>query len=180
MRPAGPGTLAVTDGMAVVTTANPPVNALSAAVRAGLLDAARRAADPGAAGVVIAAKGKTLIAGADITELGKPPVPPSLPEVIDAFDRSHPMTNEGARILDEGIAAHSGDIDVVWLSGYGWAAWRGGPMFHSDQVGLPRIVARLEEFAARTGEESLRTASLLLRLAREGRGFASLAREAQA
>jgi 3-hydroxyacyl-CoA dehydrogenase len=103
-----------------------------------------------------------------------------LPEVIDAFDRSHPMTNEGARILDEGIAAHSGDIDVVWLSGYGWAAWRGGPMFHSDQVGLPRIVAWLEEFAARTGEESLRPASLLLRLAREGRGFASLAREAQA
>ncbi len=180
MRPAGPGTLAVTDGMAVVTTANPPVNALSAAVRAGLLDAARRAAGPGAAGVVIAAKGKTLIAGADITELGKPPVPPSLPEVIDAFERSHPMTNEGARILDEGIAAHSGDIDVVWLNGYGWAAWRGGPMFHSDRVGLPRIVARLEEFAARTGEESLRPASLLLRLAREGRGFASLAREAQA
>ena len=144
MTPTGPITRAVTDGIAVVTIANPPVNALSAAVRAGLMDAVRRAADPGAAGVVIAAKGKTLIAGADTTELGKPPVPPSLPEVIDAFERSHPMTNEGACILDEGIAAHSGDIDVVWLNGYGWAAWRGGPMFHSDRVGLPRIVARLE------------------------------------
>ena len=87
MTTTGPVTLAVADGMAVVTIQNPPVNALSAAVRAGLLDAVRRAAaDPGVKGVVIAAKGKTFIAGADITEFGKPPAPPSLPEVIDAFD----------------------------------------------------------------------------------------------
>ena len=63
---------------------------------------------------------------------------------------------------------------MVWLNGYGWPAWRGGPMFHADQVGLPRIVARLEEFAARTGEESLKPAPLLRRVAEEGRGFASL------
>jgi 3-hydroxyacyl-CoA dehydrogenase len=86
----------------------------------------------------------------------------------------YPMINEGARILDEGIAARPGDIDVVWINGYGWPAWRGGPMFHADQVGAGRIVARLEEFAARTGEESLKPAPLLRRIAEEGRGFAPL------
>ena len=69
MTTTGPVTLAVTDGIAVVTIANPPVNALSAAVRAGLLDAVRRAAaDRGVDGVVIAAQGKTFIAGAEIAE----------------------------------------------------------------------------------------------------------------
>jgi 3-hydroxyacyl-CoA dehydrogenase len=86
----------------------------------------------------------------------------------------YPMINEGARILDEGIAARPGDIDVVWLNGYGWPAWRGGPMFYADQVGAGRIAGRLEEFAARTGEESLKPAPLLRRIAEEGRGFASL------
>ena len=71
---------AVKDGIAVIRIANPPVNALSAAVRAGLAGAVRRAdADPAAAAIVIAAEGRTFIAGADITEFGKPPVPPSLP-----------------------------------------------------------------------------------------------------
>ncbi len=55
----------------------------------------------------------------------------------------YPMINEGARILEEGVAARPGDIDVVWLYGYGWPAWRGGPMFHADQVGLDRVAARL-------------------------------------
>ena len=64
-----PVTLATADGIAVVTIANPPVNALTAAVRAGLLDAVRRAAaDRGIDGVVIAAQGKTFIAGAEIAE----------------------------------------------------------------------------------------------------------------
>ena len=85
----------------------------------------------------------------------------------------YPMINEGARILDEGIAARPGDIDVVWLNGYGWPAWRGGPMFYADQVGAGRIVERLEHFATRTGEESLKPAPLLRRIAEEGRGFTS-------
>ena len=46
------------------------------------------------------------------------------------------MINEGARILEEGIAYRPGDIDVVWVYGYGWPVWRGGPMFYADQVGL--------------------------------------------
>ncbi|MBV8109255.1 MAG: enoyl-CoA hydratase/isomerase family protein [Hyphomicrobiales bacterium] len=85
----------------------------------------------------------------------------------------YPMVNEGARILEEGIAARPGDIDVVWLNGYGWPAWRGGPMFYADQVGLGRIAMRLEEVAAKTGEDSLRPSRLLRRLAAERRGFTS-------
>jgi 3-hydroxyacyl-CoA dehydrogenase len=89
----------------------------------------------------------------------------------------YPMINEGARILEEGIAARPGDIDVVWLNGYGWPAWRGGPMFYADQVGLVQVAARLADFAASTGDASLRPAPLLRRLADEGRGFASPAAE---
>jgi 3-hydroxyacyl-CoA dehydrogenase len=84
-----------------------------------------------------------------------------------------PMINEGARILEEGIAARAGDIDTVWLNGYGWPAWTGGPMFHADSVGLPRIVARLRDFAAQSDDESLLPAALLQRLADEGSSFAS-------
>jgi 3-hydroxyacyl-CoA dehydrogenase len=48
-----------------------------------------------------------------------------------------PMINEGAKILEEGIAYRPGDIDVIWVYGYGWPIWRGGPMFYGDQIGLP-------------------------------------------
>ena len=50
-----------------------------------------------------------------------------------------PMINEGARILEEGIALRPGDIDVIWVYGYGWPVWRGGPMFYADSVGLAYI-----------------------------------------
>ena len=83
----------------------------------------------------------------------------------------YPMINEGARILEEGIAARPGDVDAIWLHGYNWPAWRGGPMFHADVVGLPRIRDRLHEFAAATGDESLHPAPLLDRLAAAGKGF---------
>jgi 3-hydroxyacyl-CoA dehydrogenase len=86
----------------------------------------------------------------------------------------YPMINEGARILEEGIAARPGDIDVVWLNGYGWPSWRGGPMYFADQVGLAKIAARLETFAAESGDASLAPAPLLRRLAEAGLGFASL------
>lgn len=86
-----------------------------------------------------------------------------------------PMVNEGARILEEGIAARPGDIDVVWINGYNWPAWRGGPMFWADSVGLDVIVKRLQEQAAETGDKALEPAPLLRRLAAEGKGFSSLA-----
>ncbi|MEH3119133.1 MAG: 3-hydroxyacyl-CoA dehydrogenase NAD-binding domain-containing protein [Methylorubrum populi] len=82
-----------------------------------------------------------------------------------------PMVNEGARILEEGIAARPGDIDTIWLNGYNWPAWRGGPMHWADGLGLARVAADLGRFAEEAGDESLRPAPLLARLAREGRGF---------
>jgi 3-hydroxyacyl-CoA dehydrogenase len=85
-----------------------------------------------------------------------------------------PMINEAARILDEGIATRPGDVDVVWVYGYGWPAWRGGPMFYADAVGLPYIRDRLAEYAVRSQDPTLEPAPLLVRLAAEGRGFGSL------
>ncbi|WP_137176688.1 3-hydroxyacyl-CoA dehydrogenase NAD-binding domain-containing protein [Roseomonas sp. AR75] len=85
-----------------------------------------------------------------------------------------PMVNEGARILEEGVAARPGDIDVVWLHGYNWPAWRGGPMHWADARGLKDVFARLTELARQTGDESLAPAPLLATLVAEDRGFASL------
>ncbi|WP_293798368.1 3-hydroxyacyl-CoA dehydrogenase NAD-binding domain-containing protein [uncultured Bosea sp.] len=85
-----------------------------------------------------------------------------------------PMVNEGARILEAGIAARPGDIDIVWINGYNWPAWRGGPMFWADSVGLDLIVKRLEALAAEIGDKALEPAPLLKRLAAEGKGFANL------
>jgi 3-hydroxyacyl-CoA dehydrogenase len=83
-----------------------------------------------------------------------------------------PMINEGARILEEGIAARPGDIDVIWVYGYGWPVWRGGPMYYADHLGLAHIRDRLTLYAERSGDETLRPAQLLRRLADESRGFA--------
>ena len=84
-----------------------------------------------------------------------------------------PMINEGARILDEGIASRPGDIDVIWVYGYGWPVWRGGPMYYADHLGLGHIRDRLAFYADRSRDETLRPAPLIRRLAAEGRGFES-------
>ncbi len=84
-----------------------------------------------------------------------------------------PMINEGARILEEGIAARPGDIDVIWVYGYGWPVWRGGPMYYADRIGLAHLRDRLSFYAERSGDASLRPAALISRLAAEGRGFRS-------
>jgi 3-hydroxyacyl-CoA dehydrogenase len=73
----------------------------------------------------------------------------------------YPMINEGARILEEGIASRPGDIDVVWIYGYGWPAWRGGPMWYAEHIGKKQVAARLDHYAAITGDESLRPARWL-------------------
>ncbi len=85
-----------------------------------------------------------------------------------------PMINEGARILEEGIALRSGDIDVIWIYGYGFPLWRGGPMFYADTIGLPYIRDRLREFAKETGDQRHEPAPLLDTLASEGRTFGAL------
>ncbi|MBR2120290.1 MAG: 3-hydroxyacyl-CoA dehydrogenase NAD-binding domain-containing protein [Pseudomonadota bacterium] len=88
----------------------------------------------------------------------------------------YPMINEGARILEEKIAARPSDIDVVWLYGYGWPIYRGGPMFYADSVGLKKIAERLSFYAKQTNDPSLEPTPLLKRLADEGKTFASLAK----
>ena len=90
-------------------------------------------------------------------------------EIIDRLIL--PMVNEGARILDKGIADRASDIDLIWLHGYGFPRWRGGPMFYAQTRGLPEVVARLEELATLTGDETMRPAPLLVRLAAEHQGF---------
>ncbi len=86
----------------------------------------------------------------------------------------YPMINEGARILDEGIAARSSDIDIVWINGYGFPIGKGGPMHWADSVGLEKIRDDLVAFAKLTGDKTLEPAPLLERLANEGKTFASL------
>jgi 3-hydroxyacyl-CoA dehydrogenase len=76
----------------------------------------------------------------------------------------YPMINEGAKILAEGKAYRASDIDIVWLNGYGFPAYRGGPMFYADTVGLPTVVAKLRE-------QGHVPAPLLETLAGEGGGF---------
>ena len=82
----------------------------------------------------------------------------------------YPMINEGARILDEGIAIRPSDIDVIWVYGYGWPTYRGGPMYYADSVGLARIRDRLVQLQAAHGD-FFRPAPLLDRMASEGRRF---------
>ena len=84
------------------------------------------------------------------------------------------MINEGARLLEEGCAIRAGDIDTVYLSGYGFPNYRGGPMWYADTVGLKNVLARIEEFRAQHGELLWPHAPLLERLAAEGKTFASL------
>jgi 3-hydroxyacyl-CoA dehydrogenase len=65
----------------------------------------------------------------------------------------YPMVNEGAKILEEGIALRPGDIDIVWINGYGWPVYRGGPMFWADLVGAGVIAGRMKEFQTRLGDD---------------------------
>jgi 3-hydroxyacyl-CoA dehydrogenase len=84
----------------------------------------------------------------------------------------YPMINEGAKILEERMALRASDIDVIWVYGYGWPIYRGGPMHYADGIGLKKIAEQLGEFAGRFNEPALKPAALLQQLAQEGRGFA--------
>ena len=80
------------------------------------------------------------------------------------------MINEGAKILEEGIALRASDIDVVWVYGYGWPVYRGGPMFYADSLGLGNVLEVLRGYERAYGAE-WKPAALLESLAREGKGF---------
>ncbi|HEV3197260.1 MAG TPA: 3-hydroxyacyl-CoA dehydrogenase NAD-binding domain-containing protein [Bryobacteraceae bacterium] len=87
------------------------------------------------------------------------------------------LVNEGAQLLGEGIALRAADIDVVYLNGYAFPAWRGGPMFYADTVGLKTVLARIEEFRERHGEDLWTPAPLLRRLAETGGTFTNFDRQ---
>jgi 3-hydroxyacyl-CoA dehydrogenase len=91
-------------------------------------------------------------------------------EIIDRL--IYALVNEGIQILAEGIAQRPGDIDVVYAYGYGFPAWRGGPMHYADAIGLDKVLARIEEFRERFGEENWTPAPLLEKLVKEGRSLA--------
>jgi len=82
------------------------------------------------------------------------------------------MINEGARILEEGVALRPGDIDTVYTAGYGFPRFRGGPMFYADEIGLDTVVAGLEKYAARGLAPDFKPAKLLKELAQKGGTFA--------
>ena len=85
----------------------------------------------------------------------------------------YPMINEGVKILEEGKAIRSSDIDVVWQNGYGWPVYRGGPMWYGDQVGPAKVLAKMKEFQATMGD-TFKPAPLLEKLVADGKKFSDL------
>lgn len=103
---------------------------------------------------------------AKAAELGIPQREISAGEIIERT--LYPLVNEGAKILEEGIAARASDIDVVWVNGYGFPIGKGGPMFWAGLEGAARIVERLEYWHGRTGRAIFQPAPLLRRFAETG------------
>ncbi|MGE4411427.1 MAG: 3-hydroxyacyl-CoA dehydrogenase NAD-binding domain-containing protein [Sphingobium sp.] len=89
-------------------------------------------------------------------------------EILDRI--LYAMVNEGARILDEGIASRSSDIDICWVTGYGWPRYRGGPMFWADLQGVPQVLEKLKTLQAKHGD-SFVPSPLIERLVAEGKNF---------
>jgi 3-hydroxyacyl-CoA dehydrogenase len=94
----------------------------------------------------------------------------------EIFERClYPVINEGAKVLDEGIALRSSDIDVALQFGYGWPTYRGGPMFEADRIGLPKVLERLRVLEVRYGER-YKASPLIERLVAEGKHLRELKR----
>ena len=102
------------------------------------------------------------------TEAGIPQRQISAEEIVDRC--IYALVNEGARILEEGFALRAVDIDIIYINGYGFPAYRGGPMWHADTVGLPTVYQRICEFHLQHGE-LWEPAPLLRRLAESGKTF---------
>lgn len=83
----------------------------------------------------------------------------------------YPLINEGIQILDEGIAYRSGDCDLIWVNGYGFPAWRGGPLWYADEIGLDKILAAINRYRKDLGDYGemwFKPAVLLEKLVSEG------------
>jgi 3-hydroxyacyl-CoA dehydrogenase len=109
-----------------------------------------------------------------VAEAGIPQRQISAKEITDRC--LYALVNEGARILEEGYALRASDIDIIYLNGYGFPAYRGGPMWYADTVGLKHVHERVSEFHRQHGE-IWRPAPLLKRLAEEGKTFADFGKE---
>ena len=84
------------------------------------------------------------------------------------------LINTGAKLLSEGHALRAGDIDTVYVNGYGFPKYTGGPMWFADNQGLETVLHDIERFYKETGDDLWRPAELLRTLVRDGRTFASL------
>jgi len=91
------------------------------------------------------------------------------PEIVERC--MYALVNEGAKILEEGIALRASDIDVVYLTGYGFPLYRGGPMFYADTVGLRNVLAAMAKYGQGRNGQYWKPAALLVRLASEGKTF---------
>jgi 3-hydroxyacyl-CoA dehydrogenase len=98
----------------------------------------------------------------------------SAEEIVDRC--IYALANEGARILEEGYALRAVDIDIIYLNGYGFPSYRGGPMWYADTVGLKKVYDRVCEFHQQHGEP-WQPAALLKRLAEEGKTFGEFSTE---
>jgi 3-hydroxyacyl-CoA dehydrogenase len=98
-------------------------------------------------------------------------------EIVDRC--VYALVNEGARILEEGFALRAVDIDIIYLNGYGFPSYRGGPMWHADAVGLKKVYERIREFHQQHGEPWT-PSPLLKQLAEQGRTFAEFSRDQRA
>jgi 3-hydroxyacyl-CoA dehydrogenase len=107
-------------------------------------------------------------------EAGIPQRQISREEILDRC--LYALVNEGARILEEGLALRAVDIDIIYINGYGFPAYRGGPMWYADRVGLKKVYDRVAEFHQQHGE-LWQPAPLLKQLADQGKGFADYSRE---
>ena len=110
-------------------------------------------------------------------EAGIPQRQISSEEIVDRC--IYALVNEGARILQEGFALRAVDIDIIYLNGYGFPAYRGGPMWYADTVGLKKVYERISEFHRQHGE-LWQPAPLLKQLAEEGRTFEDFYKEQRA
>ena len=102
-------------------------------------------------------------------EIGVKPRQISDQEIVERL--IYALVNEGAYILEEGIAQRASDIDMVYLTGYGFPPYRGGPMFYADTVGLDKVLAAIEGFRKGYMGEVWKPAPLLVKLAKEGKRF---------
>jgi len=102
-------------------------------------------------------------------EIGVKPRTISDEEIVERL--IYALVNEGAYILQEGIALRASDIDMVYLTGYGFPPYRGGPMFYADTVGLKKVLERIETFSKGYQGQVWKPAALLVKLAKEGRKF---------